>query len=376
VRAQCYTCDKPAPLCLCGSLPRVDNRTAITILQHPRERRHPVGTARLARLGLTRARLEVCYQLRASEAARALQSAPRVGVLYPSPQARDLTSDAPLDHLLVLDGTWTGAKGLYQANPWLESLPHYRIAPDGVDRYRIRSEPRADYTSTLEAIVTALRIVEPATPGLDALLGAFEAMIDRQVACIGQAQRGKRRRERPRLQNGPIPAPLRAHPERVVVVYGEFTLDPRQGHTGPKELLYWTAHRLDTGETFAAEVKPETLVPEPTHLDAMGLGPEVLARGHSVAELREAFAAFLPEAPLFVAWNQTTLDLLTCHLQPEASAWLLKGMYCNLTRRGSGHLEEALARLGLAASPLPCRGRAGARLGNAATMARHLLATG
>ncbi|HET6345899.1 MAG TPA: hypothetical protein VFH51_13265, partial [Myxococcota bacterium] len=223
------------------------------------------------------------------------------------------------------------------------------------------------------AIVAALKIVEPDTPKLDGLLHAFEGMIARQVGCIDTQQRGKRRRLRPRLQHGPVPAPLRAHPERLVVVYGEFTLDPGRGHGGPKEILYWTAHRPATGETFAAEVRPATLNPEPYHLEAMGLGPDVLTRGRSPTALRADFAAFVPEAPLFVAWNQSSLDLLRQHVRPGAEAWLLKGMYCNIARRPSGHLEEALAHLGLCAEPLPCRGRAATRLGNAVAMARHLL---
>ena len=50
----CYECHKPRGLCVCGNIPRVDNRTSILVLQHPRERLHPIGTARFVRLGLAR----------------------------------------------------------------------------------------------------------------------------------------------------------------------------------------------------------------------------------------------------------------------------------------------------------------------------------
>ncbi|HHH10935.1 MAG TPA: DTW domain-containing protein, partial [Sorangium sp.] len=53
-RPFCYRCHKPAVTCICARVKRVDNRTKIWLLQHPRERFHPIGTARIARLGLGR----------------------------------------------------------------------------------------------------------------------------------------------------------------------------------------------------------------------------------------------------------------------------------------------------------------------------------
>ena len=51
-RLFCYRCLKPKVACICAFIKTVGNQTGIIILQHPRERAHAIGTARIARLGL------------------------------------------------------------------------------------------------------------------------------------------------------------------------------------------------------------------------------------------------------------------------------------------------------------------------------------
>jgi len=55
-RETCLRCFKPRVACVCDTIARVANRTEVIILQHPRERGHPFGTVRFARLGLEIAR--------------------------------------------------------------------------------------------------------------------------------------------------------------------------------------------------------------------------------------------------------------------------------------------------------------------------------
>jgi len=192
-RDHCWGCDKPRVTCVCEVVPRVVTRTGITILQHPRERRHAIGTARIARLGLPRARVEVAWFGRDRRTTRTLTVPDGAAVLYPHPDARDLATLPPAErprHLLVLDGTWRHAYVLRRDNPWIADLPHVSLTPPRPSRYRIRKEPRRECLSTIEAIVLALQAIEPDTPGLDGLLGAFDAMIREQEAYIrGDAPR-------------------------------------------------------------------------------------------------------------------------------------------------------------------------------------------
>jgi DTW domain-containing protein YfiP len=84
----------------------------------------------------------------------------------------------------VLDGTWFLAKKIYDAHCWLHDLPHVALTPSEPSAYRIRRQPRDGYVATLEAIVCALRILEPETPGIDRLREAFATMIARQSAYV------------------------------------------------------------------------------------------------------------------------------------------------------------------------------------------------
>jgi tRNA-uridine aminocarboxypropyltransferase len=183
-RATCYRCFKPQVSCICGSIERVANRTGVIILQHPHERFHPVGTARIAQLGLASVRLEPCAPW--TDGARARAGLPHgAALLYPAADARELAALAVEErprHLVVLDGTWFHAKKLYDAHAWLRDLPHLSLTPAEPSRYRIRRQPKKRYVATLEAIVCALRILEPETRGLDGLLRSFAAMVDRQAA--------------------------------------------------------------------------------------------------------------------------------------------------------------------------------------------------
>jgi hypothetical protein len=187
-RAQCYRCFKAAVTCICATIERVANRTGILVLQHPRERLHAIGTVRFARLGLSNVRVRTCVP--GTDASMPLP--PRTALLYPSPGAPDLATLPRTEHprhLVILDGTWTHARKMYATQTWLRELPQVGLTPADPSRYRLRREPRPDYVATLEAIVAALRILEPELDGLDALLRSFAAMIDRQAA-FGGARRG------------------------------------------------------------------------------------------------------------------------------------------------------------------------------------------
>jgi len=186
-RPHCYTCFKPRVACICDAVALVDNRTGVTVLQHPRERFHPLGTVRIARLGLRRVRIVSCPPWEDCAAVGASLPAGSA-LLYPSATARDLAAlprGQHPRHLVAIDGTWFLARKVYAAHAWLHALPHVALAPVGQSRYgSLRREPRPNYLATLEALVDALRILEPDTLGFDGLLAAFDTMIDRQAAFI------------------------------------------------------------------------------------------------------------------------------------------------------------------------------------------------
>lgn len=174
-------------VCICSRIQKVRNRTGITILQHVRERRHPLGTARIARLALEQCQYLVGWYEPPLEPPPAPAVPERTALLYPSRTSTDITTLAAEDrpeHLIVLDGTWRNVRALYRAHEWLHELPQVHLPVSSPSRYRIRKAPRPGNLSTIEAIARALQILEPETPGIEALLQTFESMIDEQIELM------------------------------------------------------------------------------------------------------------------------------------------------------------------------------------------------
>jgi len=363
-------------MCLCADLPTVPTATRIIVLQHPHEQRHPFGTARFVRLCMPDAEVHVAHGGNDEVLHCPIDVPPGTAVLYPHADAEDLETMAEDElppALLVLDGTWGHAKTLYRHNPWLQQLRHVRLTPREPSRYRIRKEPQEDYISTLEAIVAALRITEPANTRVEELLVAFDRMIDQQIAHVATAERQHRtRRERQRPSRA-LPAGLFA--DNLLIAYAESSLpggDPDQA----RELVQWVAVRVDTGETFEALLRPRERPPTAAHLEHMQIPRAALDAGLIRDAARAAFAEFAGPAPTIATWTATTLEWGTPLLPPDATAICLKTAYCNLRNRRAGYLEEVVQREHLTTVPLECSGRARNRLGNALAVARWLRRVG
>lgn len=189
----CYRCIRPQPACICGFVRKVDNATRVLIIQHPRERRHPFGTARLARLGLGNVEVRVAFSYRSI--APPPEELVDAAVLYPGPTAALLGPEGPKPStLVVVDGTWSSAGKVIRDHAWLRDLPRVGLEPKRAGRYRIRKAPDpSKQLSTIEAIALALEAIEPETPGLDGLGAAFDSMIDRQLELQGNNPRFKKK---------------------------------------------------------------------------------------------------------------------------------------------------------------------------------------
>lgn len=186
-RPQCPRCLRPLSHCLCALIPSLDSRTKVLLLQHPSEVNHALNTARLAAAGLINAQLRVGEVF--DDLARWLnQPGYQARLLFPSPTAQVLQPYAPSEEPLLLvvpDGTWRKARKLLHLNPLLAALPRVTLAAGGVSRYRLRKAPGPGALSTLEAIVQALQVLEAPT-SFEPLLRPFEALIDGQIAAMGE----------------------------------------------------------------------------------------------------------------------------------------------------------------------------------------------
>ncbi len=371
--SRCYRCLRPQDMCYCDKLPSVPTATRVVILQHPHERTHPFGTARLAKLCMPNATVHVPVPGYTGSLEKEVDVPEDAVVLFPHAHADDLEtvpeSEWP-STLIAIDGTWSHAKRLYRENTWLHNKRHVRLAPSTPSNYRIRKEPKPEYISTIEAIVEAMRIIEPNNTRLDELLRAFDFMIDQQIAhrSTRVSVRFKHQRNRePRALSSQL------QDERLVVVFAE---SGRPGGHADKEreLLHWVAARVDSSETFEAVIKPRGGPPTEEHLFHLGIPLADLDEGIDITEAKQRFLEFLPEGAPIAAWTDTTLEWGALVLPESYERVLLKHNYCNVRQRSSGYLEDVVKREGMAPADVPCRGRAGSRLANALTVARWLRA--
>ena len=188
-RIKCPRCARPQTHCLCPLIPHLSSHTRVLILQHPDETAHALNTARLAALGLTNAELRVGERFSELESELAGREA---WLLFPGEGAQSVEQLAAADAgdpaarlLIVPDGTWRKARRILHCNPWLAQLPRLSLGEGLVSRYRLRKAPGPGALSTLEAIVHCLNVLEGAGR-FDALLRPFEALIDGQIAAMGE----------------------------------------------------------------------------------------------------------------------------------------------------------------------------------------------
>lgn len=377
-RALCARCRRPVGVCVCVHLPELAPSAHVLIVQHPREERMAIGTARMAARCLRGSTVVVGTRVEGHPKVVAALNDPdrRPVLLWPGPDAQDLAVSPPKGPitLFVVDGTWSTASKLVKLNPAIAALPRYGISPATPSEYRIRREPRAECLSTIEALANALGLLEGDPEPYRAMLVPFRAMVDAQLAFEVD---GGTPRDRSRLARKlrPVWAPPRdlADPARVVIVAAEcnaWPVDAKDRY--PDELVHWVAVRGDGSERYECIARP-THPLAPSSERHTELPPDVLRAGTTREALWEGFRAFLREGDTIATWGAYATGFLraagieathrTADLRRTMADWL---------RASPGSMERCAEGLGLT-PPLLGPGRGGRRLGLMYAMYRQVL---
>ena len=335
----------------------------------------PIGTARMASLCLPHATLQVGVDWSQNAAlAAAMNDAERPAILlYPGPGARDILAEPPSGPvtLVVVDGTWSQAKTLVRDNPVLHALPRYAFATPEPTQYRIRREPRAEYVSTIEALMHVLGVLEGEPERFRSLLAPLHAMVDAQLAAQARAdgtsfRRLKRRRVVRSLRRH-LPEVLTTREADLVVVAGEANVWPyRAGDRKPDgapagELVHWVARRMSTGEMFDLVAAPAGELSPSTSYHT-GLDEAALHGGVARGELAARFAAWLQPNDVVCAWGLYGPRLFLAAGGSLGESFVdLRAAAKRLSKRKIGGLEAYAATLGEA--PADARERARRRVG-------------
>jgi DTW domain-containing protein YfiP len=358
-------------------------RTRVVLLQHPRERHVPIGTARLAHLCLPDSALHVGVDFDDDQQVRAALTGDGrpTYLLFPGAEALDLAGARPEGPitLVVVDGTWWQARKLLKRNAALRALPQLRFTPPAPSNYRIRREPADHCVATVEALALVLGALEGDAARFASLLRPFEQMIDTQLH-YARTVRGARHRHAlhraRRARRLPMGALLRANAGNLLCVHGEANAWPaRQTDAPPPEIVHWVARRARTGETFEAILAPRRpLAPSiPGHI---GLPPARLGAGESWASFRARWEAFVRPDDLACTWGRYATDLVEAEGVALPRARLdLRPVAGTILGARTGTVEDCSARLGLAAGVPLASGRGGARLAALLAIVERMLAS-
>ncbi len=387
-RAVCGRCRRPASVCYCAHLVSLETRTRVLLLQHPRERRTPIGTARLAHLCLPGSELRVGVDFDDDlSVQRALAEADAAGrpahLLFPGPRAIDLAEaklGGPIT-LVVVDGTWWQARKLLKRNARLAALPQIRFTPPAPSRYRIRREPADDYVATVEALAHVLGALEGSPERFAGLLRPFEAMIDMQLHYATTVRGARRRHAASRARAAsrpPGPPLLRERAGDVVCVHGETNAWPARRPGGhPSEVVHWLARRPATGDTFEAIIAPRRPL-APAIPGYIRISRERLAAGESWASFQARWAAFARDEDVVCSWGRYPLDVLASEgVRLPSTRFDVRPAVGAYFGTRAGAIEDCAQRIGVVpADAAELTGRGGARLAALAAVVQKLMSLG
>jgi len=268
------------------------------------------------------------------------------------------------------------AKGVVRDNPILQALPRYAFETPEPSIYRIRKEPRAEYCSTIEALMHVLGVLEGEPAKFRALLDPMRAMIDAQLASQDSSPRRMTARvvRPPRPPKRALPDDVLARRDDLVVLVGEANAWPYTTVTeNPRdELVHVVLHRMATGETFERVIAPQRAL-SPTTTFHSGLSEERLRAGVPRADALAELGAFLRPTDLVCAWGHYGPQLFT-----EAGVVLprrieMRDTAYRFVNAKIGTLDEYASSLGGDPAPL-AEGRAGHRAAMLAQILRAWLA--
>ncbi len=346
------------------------------LLQHPRERRMPVGTARMAHLSLPGSILRSALDFSNDDLVqRAIRGPGPAYVLFPGPQSlpvQSLPQQGPLT-LVVLDGTWSQARKLLTLNPWLQTLPRVGFTPRTASAYQIRQQPAPGCVSTIEALAEILSYVEPDGGRFERLLDPFVEMVDRQLRFETEVATTRHSRKRRRSTRVSLGQTLSSFGTRLLMVQGEANAWPTRAiDRPPPEVVHWTAAGAD-GRAFDAIMAPAYPL-GPSVARYIELSADRLKAGEDPIAAQGRWTAFRRPDDVVLVWGTYHLGLVRRAGWPLPETVLdLRNLLSQERRQHLGDVENTAAALFPGHACVNTVGRGRRRLGALQTLVNGLM---
>lgn len=172
---RCAGCRMPEGWCFCADIPTVTTRTRIVLVRHCAEIPKTSNTGRIAARALTNCTM-VDHGLPGPPLDLSGLVEPDARVLYPGAPPPDGPIEVPT--LVVLDGSWSHARGMRQRVRPLAELRSLSLPAPVVAPLRMRRGNYPEQLATIEAIAAALDVLGEPGPARD-LRALFAVMATR-----------------------------------------------------------------------------------------------------------------------------------------------------------------------------------------------------
>ena len=156
---RCRRCWIRDAFCICADVPRVETQTRVLFVRHERESFKSTGTVRIANLALPNSEI-VDFGEEAAPANERLSALVAGAVLVFPAEPPQPWPTAPVEKVILLDGTWRQTRRMFHRLPALHSLPRLTLPPKDAQVLRLRESTFADGRSTMEAAADALERLE------------------------------------------------------------------------------------------------------------------------------------------------------------------------------------------------------------------------
>ncbi|RNA05560.1 DTW domain-containing 2 [Brachionus plicatilis] len=218
-RDYCSHCERPLNVCLCQYLPdtiKLEKHIKIWIFQHPFEDKRPLRTTRILEKCMQEKNFKILkgrkFNIHKFPELEKVYNNENSYVIFPSESAINLeefrqlvnsnekklgeynpefVDDEKIFHVILIDGTWSQASGIFYTNHDLHKLKQIKIDTDFKSEYTIRTQPREFFLSTLETVSIILSTIEEKPKIYEDLVRPLKALCEYQFEYGAQPHQSK-----------------------------------------------------------------------------------------------------------------------------------------------------------------------------------------
>lgn len=186
-----YIFRRPESVCFCLDIePLAALKNHLIILQHPNELKRCLRTTKILELSIPSTNYHLFngkrFNSKKFPKLYEIINERETILLYPSPSAELLdTIEVPETgsgfNIIILDGTWSQARVLYNTNLFLHSLRCFKLNSTRPSQYVIRTQPTEICLSTVEAAAMILTHMESNLTIYDRLTRPLKTICDYQL---------------------------------------------------------------------------------------------------------------------------------------------------------------------------------------------------